>query len=84
MQEQRIQDHNFQPRGLESGRAFRHGIFARFIPTGNGAGGAGCRYLGIMLLIHCFGWIFFPVLVRQEDRLHRIYLRVQRLLRRNV
>ncbi|MBW2328243.1 MAG: hypothetical protein JRF04_01225 [Deltaproteobacteria bacterium] len=79
MQEQKVQDEKYQPRGMETGRTLRHALLALLLPMGNGAGGAGRKYLCIMWLTHHLGGFFFPVLVRQEDRLHKVYLRLQRL-----
>jgi hypothetical protein len=67
---------------METGRTLRHALLAVFIPTGNGAGGAGRRFLCIMWGIHHLGGLLFPLLVRQEDRLHRIYQRLRRLRNR--
>jgi len=79
MKEQRVQDKYCQPRGIETGRTLRHSLLTSLIPMGNGVGGAGRRYLCIMWMTHHLGGLLFPLLVRQEDRLHKIYLRLQRL-----
>jgi hypothetical protein len=79
MKEQRVQDKYLQPQGITTGRTLRHTLLATFVPLGNSAGGAGRRYMIIMWLIHHFGGFFFPSLVRHENRLHKVYLRMQRL-----
>lgn len=79
MKKQRVQDRYYQPQGMETGRALRHSLLSSLIPMGNGVGATGRKYLCIMWMTHHLGGFFFPLLVRQEDRLHKIYLRLQRL-----
>ena len=78
MKKHKIQDRYYQPRGLETGRTLRHTLLSSMIPMGNGAGWAGRKYIVIMWLTHHLGGFLFPLLVRQEDRLHKVYLRLQR------
>jgi|GEM_PF-2803619 hypothetical protein len=81
MKKQRVQDRYYQPRGLETGRTLRHALLSAMIPTGNGAGGAGRKYIVIMWLVHHLGGLLYPLLVRREDRLQRLYLCLQRFRR---
>jgi hypothetical protein len=79
MKEQKVQDRYLQPRGITTGRTLCHTMLASVIPMGNSAGGAGLKCIVIMWLIHHFGGFLFPLCVRQENRLHKFYLRLQRL-----
>ncbi len=79
MRHHKVQDKYFQPRGMESGRTLRHALLAAVVPTGSGAGWAGRRYLVIAWAAHHLGRFLCPLLVRQEDRLHRLYQRLQRM-----
>lgn len=59
--------------GNSVGRLARLCAMAKFVPIGNLRGGPGLRWLVTMLLLHTFGRGLFGLIIRQEQRLHRLY-----------
>ena len=78
----RVRDRSFQPTGMEIGRSGRLFALSRIIPLGNWQGGPGWRCLVILWVSHYYGRILFPILVRYEEQLTRIYKRIQRVRRK--
>jgi hypothetical protein len=78
MKQVKVRDRLFQPTGMEIGRSGRLFALSRIIPLGNWGGGPGWRCLVILWLSHNYGRFVFPVLVRYEGPLARIYTRMQR------
>lgn len=79
MERIRVHDKYFQPAGMETGRTLRHALLATYIPMGNSASHADRKSLIKMWLVHHCGLFVFPLLVRHEHRLNRIYLLIRRL-----
>ena len=59
--------------GNPVGRLARLCALAKYLPIGNLRGGPGLRWLMTMLLLHTFGRGLFGLIIRQEQRLHRLY-----------
>jgi len=74
-----VQDKYFQPQGMETGRTLRQSLLATVIPMGNNASRVDSKSLMKMWIVHHCGGIIFPLFVRHEHRLNRIYLRLRRL-----
>lgn len=64
---------------METGRTLRHALLAAWIPMGNNAAGWDRRCLCKMWCVHHLGGMLFPLLVRHEHRLARLYLWVQKI-----
>ncbi len=79
MKEIKVQDKFLQPQGIETGRTLRHALLAAWIPMGNSAAGYDRVCLCKMWYVHHFGGIIFPFLVRHEQRLARLYLRLHKV-----
>ena len=75
----RVRDRLFQPAGVEIGRTGRLFIISRLLPLGNWGGGPGWRCLVILWVSHNLGRMLFPIFIRYEGPLAKIYKRVQRL-----
>ncbi len=79
MRKCKVQDECYQPRGIETGRTLRHALLAAYIPMGNSVSRIDRRSLVKMWLTHRFGGIVFPLLVKHENRLNKLYLRLRRI-----
>ncbi len=77
MKEQRITGNNYDLGGGEIGRIIRTLLCAKILPPGNLGGGARLRGLLVLLLSHWLGGLIFPLLVRFEEQLHRLYRRIK-------
>jgi len=75
----RVRDELFQPTGMEIGRSGRLFFLYRILPLGNWSGGPGWRCLIILWVSHNAGRLLFPIFVRYEGILARIYKRIERL-----
>ncbi len=79
MKEIKAQDAYLQPQGIGIGRTLRHALLAAWIPMGNSAAGCDRSCLCKMWFVHHLGGIIFPLLVRHEHRLARLYIRMQKI-----
>lgn len=68
-----ILSRQFDIDGNGIGRVVRLCGFARFVPIGNLRGGPGLRCLLVLLVLHFAGRQLFSILIRQEQRLQRMY-----------
>ena len=73
---------SFDIEGNQISRVCRLSLLAKILPVGNLRGGPGIRCLLTLLVVHLFGETIFSLAIRQEARLHRIYLYINRLRRR--
>ncbi len=69
----------FDLAGSEIHRITRTLTLNRIIPVGNLAGGGGIRCLLVLAILHTFGRPVFELLMRQEQRAHRLHMLINRL-----
>lgn len=70
---QKIFTASYDISGNSVGRLARLCALAKYVPIGNLRGGPGLRWLLTMFLLHAFGKTLFSLIIRQEQRLHRLY-----------
>jgi hypothetical protein len=78
MNEQRVTSNQYDLGKGEIVRILRIVLCSKIIPLGNLGHGTTLRGLFVLLISHTFGGVLFPLLVRHEDRLHRLYQRLRR------
>jgi hypothetical protein len=61
----------------EIGRIFRFTLLNKFVPMGYFAGAASLKIVCILFFLHRFGRPFFRLIMPQEARLTRIYLKLR-------
>lgn len=59
-------------------RVFRLNILNILIPIGNFRAGTGLKSALVLLCLHCFGKPVFKILIRYEQQLHKLYLKVHK------
>ncbi len=67
---------------MEIGRSGCLFVLSRLLPLGNWGGGPGWHCLVILWASHNAGRMLFPILVRYEGPLARIYKRIEQLRRK--
>ena len=78
MKKQYVTGKNYDLGDGEIIRIFSLILRDKVIPMGNLSGGAHLKGLLILLLSHTFGRILFPRIIPFEDKLHRLYLLLNR------
>ena len=62
----------------EIGRVFRFSLLNRVVPLGNVGGGATLKILLILFFLHRFARPLFRLVMPQEARLTRLYLKIRK------
>ncbi len=59
-------------------RISRLSLLNKFIPLGHLGGGPGLRCLLVLFVVHRFGGLVFRILMFEEERLTRLYVRLRK------
>ena len=78
MQSDRVTDKHYDIGRGELGRISRLFLLNKFVPLGNLGGGPGLRCLLMLFIVHRLGGFLFRLLIFQEERLTRLYIRLRR------